>query len=107
MDRETKKYLNRARGVSSDGVPNRKGGSWPNHPSMRYELPIPFSPGADSVNDDYREGYCRTFGCRPGCGHDAEPAPEPVPATKPPRPLCHACGKEGEHRIAPGILSCE
>ena len=65
MDRETKKYLARAtkpRGVSSEGIPNRKGGSWPNHPSMRYELPIPFSPGADNVTEAYRQGWTDTFG---------------------------------------------
>ena len=61
MDRESSKYLKR-RGISTDGVPNRKGGSWPNHPSMRYELPIPFSPGADSVTDEYRRLYVDTFG---------------------------------------------
>jgi len=59
MDHVTKKYL---RGVSKEGIPNRKGGSWPNHPSMRYELPIPFSPGADSVTDEYRAKYVDTFG---------------------------------------------
>ncbi len=65
MDRETKKYVTRVKnktGISSDGVPNRKGGSWPNHPSMRYELPLPFSPGADQVSDVYREKYVDTFG---------------------------------------------
>jgi len=50
---------------SSDGVPNRKGGSWPNHPSMRYELPIAFSPGAENVTDEYRDGWDATFGVRP------------------------------------------
>ena len=59
------------RNVSSDGVPNRKGGSWPNHPSMRYELPLPFSPGADNVTDAYRDGWDRIFGSK------SEPAPEP------------------------------
>ena len=133
MDRETKKYLNRARGVSSDGVPNRKGGSWPNHPSMRYELPIPFSPGADSVTDVYRERHTEIFGesprfqfcptcdkspswceCpagsangRPADSDSARGGSNPSPATLPPRPLCSACGKQGEHRLYPGILTCE
>ena len=63
MDDTTAKYLKRTR--STDGVPNRKGGSWPNHPSMRYELPIPFSPGADNVTPEYKAGYDRIFGERP------------------------------------------
>lgn len=140
MDRETKKYLGKVRGVSQEGVPNRKGGSWPNHPSMRYELPVPFSPGADNVTDVYRENYCQTFGHRAGCGHDIpvegpeEKCETPdcqghdedeygvqycrIPFQKqyedmkiePYKGLphrCSACGKDGEHRIAPGILSCE
>ena len=108
MDSETKKYL---RNVSKEGIPNRKGGSWPNHPSMRYELPIPFSPGADSVNDQYRDGWDRIFGAKNDpIAKIEEPAFKGVyhvdleEYTSP----CPVCGEsDAGHYVAPGRWMCE
>lgn len=48
-----------------------KGGSYPNHPSMRYELPIPFTPLGPPSNA-YRDGWDRVFGPKD------KPAEEPL-----------------------------
>lgn len=138
MDKETAKYVKRVKnrtGISSDGVPNGKGGSYPNYPTrMKYELPFGYTPlGAPS--EEYREGHEATFGAQadrlsrycPRCdlspswckctpesssgrtaGSDpADGGSNPSSGSLYPRARCSACGKIGEHRVAPGILSCE
>ena len=49
-----------------------KGGSYANHPSMRYELPIPFTP-CGPPSDAYREGWDRVFGPKCLCPDDWKP----------------------------------
>lgn len=69
-----------------------KGGSYANHPSMRYELPIPFTP-CGPPSDAYRDNYDRIFGPK-----------EPVAV---PWPECDACGERANHRLDAGSYSCE
>ena len=115
MDKYTKKYVSRnsKRNVSSDGVPNRNGGTWPNHPSQRYELPMPFSPGADSVNDAYRDGWDRIFGAKndPIAKIVEEPAFKGVYQVDLGAYIstpCEVCGEPGAfHNVDPGKWLCE
>lgn len=98
MDKYTKRYVNRnsKKNISSDGVPNGKGGSYPNFNShMKYELPIGWTP-LGPPTDAYRDGWDRVFGKK-----------EPTPIAKIEYSPCDACGEPEFHNIGPGEYTCE
>ncbi len=58
--------------MSRDGQKGR-GGSYPNHPAQKYELPIPYAP-LGPPSDAYRDGWDRIFGSKnePRCAIERE-----------------------------------